>query len=224
MSQLCRQNAMSHRFNTEKTSDECLKKFMKECGLVLTKPESTSFALFIAFNTVNGGKVPLRGQTAILNNIWRNLQCWWGGISTLATKIPQDHQPCWYPPSDYNFFSWKWDNGYIYDTWLHIWCGMSTTGNYTPPFFYISKGEDESQIFTRCQAQQQFSIYHYGWQSLTFFYYLNHFDSHARRSIQRPILLHMGNYASHITLEAIQFCKDNKNNHSWISFSQQPPL
>lgn len=43
-----------------------------------------------------------------------------------------------------------------------------------------------------------------------FVHYLKHFASHTRPRIQRPILLLIHNHASHVTIEDIQFFRDNR--------------
>lgn len=49
-----------------------------------------------------------------------------------------------------------------------------------------------------------------GWITApNFVNYLKHFASHARSSIAHPLILLMDNHASHVTIEAIQFSREN---------------
>lgn len=58
--------------------------------------------------------------------------------------------------------------------------------------------------------------------AINFVNYRKHFALHSRPIIQRPILLFMDNYESHVTLEAIQFWGEHGIVALELQISQQP--
>lgn len=95
-------------------------------------------------------------------------------------------------------------------------CGINAMGTYV---FFIHSFLTFF-IFPRKRMRPEFLIgappssnaigHESGWMTTdNFIYYLNHFVKHAKPSENNKIILILDNHASHCSLEAIQFCRNN---------------
>ena len=97
-------------------------------------------------------------------------------------------------------------------TLVTVCCGVSASGNHIPPFL----------IFPRVNAQDHWRLNlppgslveghpkATGWMTRENFQsYLKHFVKHTKPTEDSPVLLLLDNHKSHISLEAIHYCRDN---------------
>ena len=93
-----------------------------------------------------------------------------------------------------------------------VCCGVSAMGNHIPPFL----------VFPRVKAQDHWrqslpsgSVVEghpkaSGWMTQeNFLSFLKHFTKYTKPSKEYPVLLLLDNHSSHISLKAIDFCRDN---------------
>lgn len=201
-------NNVNHRFNKEKkmAGEGFIRDFMKECGLTMRKPESTSVARLMAFNRVNVGNFfdvlrDVRLKYSFTAEQIYNVDE--TGFSTVATKTPKVISPI----GTRRVIKISSAERGVTVTCV---CAMSATGNYIPPFFIYPRVRMNPKFLEGAPPGSAAVPHISGWMTASnFVNYLKHFASNTRPSIQHPILLLMDNHASHVTLEAIQFCREN---------------
>lgn len=91
-------------------------------------------------------------------------------------------------------------------------CGMSVTGNGIPPFFLYPNVRMNPRFLQGAPPPPgSAAVLRVSgcMPNPNFIHYLKHLASHASPSIQHSILLLIDNHVSHVTLEDIQFCRDN---------------
>ncbi|XP_003240827.1 uncharacterized protein LOC100571979 [Acyrthosiphon pisum] len=201
-------NGVTHRFNTEKKSagEGFIREFMRECGLTMRKPESTSVARLMAFNRVNVSNFFELLRDVRLKYSFTAEQIYnvdETGFSTVATKTPKVITPV----GTRRVIKISSAERGVTVTCV---CAMSATGYYIPPFFIYPRVRMNPKFLEGAPPGSAAVPHISGWMTATnFVNYLKHFSSHTRPSTQRPVLLLMDNHASHVTLEAITFCREN---------------
>jgi len=97
-------------------------------------------------------------------------------------------------------------------TLVTVCCGVNAIGNHMPPYF----------VFPRVNVQQQWHLTAppgsvmaghskaSGWMTTeNFVDFMKHFVKYAKPSVEHPVLLLLDNHHSHISLEVLNFAKDN---------------
>ncbi|XP_046397706.1 MFS-type transporter clz9-like [Ischnura elegans] len=199
---------LSHRFNTEKKAagKEFIANYLKNCKLSLRKPEATSVARLMAFNRVNVGKFFETLKELRLNYLFKAQNIYnidETGFSTVPTKTPKVISPIGSP----RVIKVSSAERGVTVTAL---CGMSATGTYIPPFLVFPRVRMNSDFLNGTPPGTKGVAHESGWMTAqNFLEFLEHFTSHAHPSKQNPVLIIMDNHASHVTLESINFCRNN---------------
>jgi len=138
-------NGVKHRFNVEKKSagEGFIREFMRESGLTMRKPESTSVARLMAFNRVNVGNFfellrDIRLKYSFMAELIYNVDE--TGFSTVATKTPKVISSV----GTRRVIKISSAERGVTVTCV---CAMRATGKLHPSVLYLSKSKDESEIF-----------------------------------------------------------------------------
>ena len=93
---------------------------------------------------------------------------------------------------------------------VSVACAVQALGNFIPPFF-VFPCKRYKDFFVRlgppgCVGSGNGS----GWmQESDFVLFLEHFAKHTRVSPEKKVLLLLDNHSSHISVKAVNFCKEN---------------
>ncbi|XP_065565745.1 uncharacterized protein LOC136030604 [Artemia franciscana] len=91
-----------------------------------------------------------------------------------------------------------------------VCCTINAQGNFLPPYFVFPRKRFGSQLMNGAPPGSGGSGSAKGWMtSDIFLLVLEHVVKHARCTKERPILLIEDNHSSHVSIQAIQYCKDN---------------
>lgn len=91
-----------------------------------------------------------------------------------------------------------------------IIAAINTIGNTVPPMLIFPRANFKDHMLKGSPPGTIGSANPSGWSNPEMFMkYLKHFVSHVKPSSQAPIILIMDNHESHITIEAIDYCKDH---------------
>jgi len=97
-------------------------------------------------------------------------------------------------------------------TLVTVCCGANAIGNHIPPFFVFPR-VNVQQHWKLCAPPGSEMVGHpkaTGWMTNeNFCEFLKHFVKHTKPSAQQPVLLILDNHSSHISLEAVDYCKNN---------------
>lgn len=89
-------------------------------------------------------------------------------------------------------------------------CSMNAAGYFIPPVFIFARKRFRNELLVGAPPDSDGFCNESGWMNnATFIKYLQHFTKHTRPSKEDQILLIVDNHASHISLEAVDFCRDN---------------
>ncbi|MCP3927780.1 MAG: hypothetical protein GY705_01620 [Bacteroidetes bacterium] len=92
-------------------------------------------------------------------------------------------------------------------------CGtINATGNSIPPFCVFPRVNTQPlwEEVLPAGSKTEGHPRHTGWMTEdNFLSYLHHFKKYTRPSAEFPVLLLLDNHASHVSLDAINFCRDN---------------
>jgi len=87
---------------------------------------------------------------------------------------------------------------------------MNAAGAFIPPVFLFARKKMTKRLMTGAPADAKGIVTDSGWMtSEAFVTYLQHVVAHARSSVEDPILMILDNHASHIGLQAVEFCREN---------------
>jgi len=201
-------NGIAHRFNKEAkvAGQEWLKKFMCNFGFSFRTPESTSVGRLMCFNKTNVDSFFSALKEIRLQNKYTAHQIYnvdESGLSTVPTRQPKVISPLGTKRVAKVSSGERGKN-------VTVVCGMSSSGNYIPPFFIFPRKRMRPEFMTGSPPGSQGIAHECGWMTNdNFILYLNHFVKYAKPSVDNPILLILDNHASHTSLEAITFCRLN---------------
>jgi len=89
-------------------------------------------------------------------------------------------------------------------------CCMNAAGAFIPPAFLFARKKMTEKLMIGAPADAKGIATDSGWMtSEAFVKYLQHVVTHTRPSRDDPILMILDNHASHIGLQAVEFCRDN---------------
>ena len=95
-------------------------------------------------------------------------------------------------------------------TLVTVACAASASGNTIPPFFVFPRVHFKEFLLDQAPPGSAGASNKSGWmQEESFFTFLKHFVHHARCSKERPSVLLLDNHASHLSIEGLDFAKDN---------------
>ncbi|KAJ8930149.1 hypothetical protein NQ314_017079 [Rhamnusium bicolor] len=181
---------ITHKFNKDKRAAgrDFIEAFMKESKLTLRKPEATSVARLMAFNKINVGKFfdvlkDLRiAHSFQAANIYNADET---GFSTVPTRTPKVISPI--------------GNRRVIKLKSAERGTTVTSVKRMNPSFMVGAPPGSEGV-----------AHESGWMTAEkFINYLHHFAKFAHPRKDNPVLMIMDNHASHVTLEAIQYCRDN---------------
>ncbi|KAJ8929407.1 hypothetical protein NQ314_017907 [Rhamnusium bicolor] len=181
---------ITHKFNKDKRAAgrDFIEAFMKESKLTLRKPEATSVARLMAFNKINVGKFfdVLKDLRIVHSfqaaNIYNADET---GFSTVPTRTPKVISPI--------------GNRRVIKLKSAERGTTVTSVKRMNPSFMVGAPPGSEGV-----------AHESGWMTAEkFINYLHHFAKFAHPRKDNPVLMIMDNHASHVTLEAIQYCRDN---------------
>lgn len=89
-------------------------------------------------------------------------------------------------------------------------CCMNACGSFIPPAFIFPRKRMRDELMIGAPPDAVGFVHKSGWMTTeVFITYLKHLCAHARPSVQDPIVLIVDNHASHISLDAVDFCREN---------------
>ena len=89
-------------------------------------------------------------------------------------------------------------------------CAVNALGHAIPPMFIFPRVRYHERLVDGGPPGCVGASHKSGWMTKeNFFIFLQHFGKHSNSSIEHPVLLLLDNHESHISVECIQFAKDN---------------
>lgn len=89
-------------------------------------------------------------------------------------------------------------------------CAMSATGNYVPPAFIFPRKRMKGYLLNNAPEGSIGMVSDSGFINTGLFLeYLHHFKDNVQPTKDNPVLLILDNHSSHISLNAILYCRDN---------------
>lgn len=87
---------------------------------------------------------------------------------------------------------------------------VSATGNSIPPFFIFPRVHFRDHFLRNAPPSSAGSANPSGWMNAEhFFAFVKHFVKHSKTSRERPSLLILDNHDSHLSIDALNYCKEN---------------
>lgn len=202
-------NHIPHRFNqtSKMAGRDWVYGFLKRHpDLKLRQPTQTSIARAMGFN-----------QTQV-NQFYNNLQSIYdkykflpsrifnmdeSGINTVPKKIPK-------------IISIKGKKlvGKIVSAergqTITLVCAMSATGSYVPPGFIFPRKRMKGYLLNNAPPGSIGMVSDSGFINTNLFMeYLHHFKDNVQPTKEKPVLLILDNHSSHLSLAAVNYCRDN---------------
>jgi len=197
-------NGIEHPFKGTCAGRTWVETFMKAHNLSMRKPENTSAARLMAFNkenvdlffqTLGEIRAEYRFPACDIYNVDET------GVSTVPTKDPKTISP----KGNRRVIKISSAERGINVTAV---CCMNSLGQFIPPAFIFPRVRDLDKFLQNAPAGSKALGNESGWMTNELFLvYLEHFVYHARPSEDRKVLLILDNHSSHVSLEAIEFCR-----------------
>jgi len=93
---------------------------------------------------------------------------------------------------------------------ITVVCAVSAAGSFIPPMFIFPRQRMASGLSTDGPIGAIYHCSKNGWTTAELFLvWLKHFVENSTCSKEKPVLLVLDNHASHISLEAYEFCRDH---------------
>ena len=93
---------------------------------------------------------------------------------------------------------------------MTVVCSCNAGGDYIPPFFIFTRQRMLPELLYGCPPGADAVARNSGWMACeTFILYLAHFVKYARSSAESKVLLLVDNHVSHVSLEAINYCRSH---------------
>lgn len=201
-------NNIDHRFNNKLKmagKDWCYK-FMQESGFSFRKPEATSIGRLMCFNKTNVEKFFETLKDIRTHKHYQAHQIFnvdESGLSTVPTKKPKVISPVGVKRVAKVVSAERGKS-------ITVVCAINASGSYIPPFFIFPRKRLRPDLMLMCPPGSHGIAHESGWMTNdNFLIYLEHFKKYAKPSNDNPILLILDNHASHVSLAAISFCRNN---------------
>lgn len=197
-----------HPFNkeTRMAGEDWLANFMKTFKFSMRKPEATSIARAMGFNRVQVSKFfdVLRNVREKHNfsacNIYNADE---SGLTTVPNKLPKVISPIGAKRVSKIVTAERGKT-------ITIICCMNANGNYLPPFLIFPRKRMRPDLTDKAPPGTAGHCSDNGWVNAELFLeFLQHFTKHVNPSAEKPVLLLVDNHKSHISLNAINHCRDN---------------
>ena len=198
---------ISHPFNkdTKMAGEDWLANFMKKHRFSVRKPEATSIARAMGFNKPSVDRFfnILREQREKYkfpaSSIYNADE---SGLSTVPNNLPMVVSPTGSRRVSKIVSAERGRN-------VTIICCISATGFYLPPFLIFARKRMLPELVERAPPGTVGHCSDNGWSNEgTFFSFLKHFYLHVKPSKESPALLIIDNHKTHITLQAILYCRE----------------
>ncbi|KAJ4435944.1 hypothetical protein ANN_18567 [Periplaneta americana] len=89
-------------------------------------------------------------------------------------------------------------------------CCMNAAGNYVPPALIFPRKREKEELMNGAPPGSVMFISDSGYINCELFVkWLRHFQNHVGATKNKPVLLILDNHTSHITLENVQYCREN---------------
>lgn len=201
-------NNINHRFNnnTRMAGEDWCYKFMKDFSFSFRTPEATSVGRLMCFNKTNVDKFFDELRKIRLDKHYQAHQIFnvdESGLSTVPTKQPKVISPIGVKRVAKVVSAERGKS-------VTVVCAINASGSYIPPFFIFPRKRLRPDLMNMCPPGSHGIAHESGWMTNeNFLIYLEHFLKYAKPSKENPILLILDNHASHVSLEAITFCRNN---------------
>jgi len=201
-------NGIHHRFNkqTKLAGDDWMCNFMSKYNFSVRKPEATSIGRLMAFNKTNVGAFFDKLKEIKLEKHFSASQIFnvdESGISSVPTKLPKVISPTGTRRVAKIVSAERGKN-------ITVVLGISATGVYVPPFLIFARKRMDKQLIEGAPPGSVAIGNDNGWMtSDSFLQYLEHFCKHVKTTPENPILLILDNHVSHVSLQAIRFCREH---------------
>lgn len=202
------QNNIPHRFNNETklAGDDWMYNFMSKYNFSIRKPEATSVGRLMAFNKVNVDLFFNKLKEIRLVKNYSACQIYnidESGISSVPTKLPKVISPTGARRVAKIVSAERGKN-------VTAVLGINAVGMYIPPFLIFSRKRMDKQLAEGTPPGTVAIGNESGWMtSESFLLYLEHFSKYVKSTSENPILLLLDNHSSHVSLQAINFCRTN---------------
>lgn len=199
---------LPHPFNkeTKMAGEDWLASFMKANDFAVRKPEATSVARAMGFNKPSVDKFfsilkeVREKHNFCASNIYNADE---SGLSSVPNKLPKVISPKGTRRVSKVVSGERGRN-------VTIICCISATGIYLPPFLVFARKRMLSELVEKAPPGTVGQCSDNGWSNgQIFVQFLNHFKLHVKPSAESPVLLLVDNHKTHVTLEAINFCRGN---------------
>lgn len=199
---------ISHPFNkeTKMAGEDWLSSFMTKHQFSIRKPEATSIARAMGFNKPSVDMFfsiikELRDKHKFPASSIYNADE--SGLSTVPNKLPLVISPKGSRRVSKVVSGERGRN-------VTIICCISATGFYLPPLLVFARKRMLPELVERAPPGTVGFCSDNGWSNCDIFVsFLKHFNLHAKPSKEVPALLIVDNHKTHVSLEAIKFCRDN---------------
>lgn len=196
-----------HPFNkdTKMAGEDWLANFMKKHKFSVRKPEATSIARAMGFNKPSVDRFfnivrELREKYKFPASSIFNADE--SGLSTVPNKLPMVISLRGSRRVSKIVTAERGKN-------VTIICCISATGFYLPPFLIFARKRMLPELVERAPPGTAGHCSDNGWSNEgTFSSFLKHFYLHVKPNKESPALLILDNHKSHITLEAILYCRE----------------
>lgn len=170
------------------------------------KPEATSAARLSAFNKTNVARFFDIYQNILADKNYQSHQIFnvdETGCSTVSTKTPNVLSPTGQRRVIKVSSAERGSN-------VSVACCISAVGHYVPPFFIFPRVRMQPHFMNNAPPGSLGVCNESGWMNAeTFIKWLEHFIKNVRPSEDNQVLLLMDNHSSHVTLQAVNLCRDH---------------
>ncbi|KAJ4437354.1 hypothetical protein ANN_17495 [Periplaneta americana] len=201
-------NKINHPFNneTQMAGVDWAINFLKRKNLSLRLPQKTSVARIMGFNRVQcdsffNNLAEFQGKYKFSPTQIYNMDEI--RITTVPNKAPKivttkGKRAVWKVSST--------ERGQL----VTAVCCMNAAGNYVPSALIFSRKREKEELMNGAPPGSVMFISDSGYINCELFVkWLRHFQNHVGATTNKPVLLILDNHTSHITLDNVQYCREN---------------